>query len=259
MNAATFEERRFPARAMMARCFSDACSSLPRTHSTTQRLSVCHSHCHCQSVNSTLPSPTHPRSLYWKHREAGFLVLCQFVVALISASLPPSASALLSRLQVQHRSSAFRSEFCCVSPHPSFLPSCGAGALGRGRCSFIHSFSSSPHCHWPLTRLCSTAASLLTQLTPHLSLLRRCRRRRPDTSVYSVTLSAPDSTVVDALSLLPLSTAAPPNQYSSPARALTILPARPRPSASCSSPPWPAPLQSWNECYMSKFSNRTKY
>ena len=258
MNAATFEERRFPARAMMARCFSDACSSLPRTHSTTQRLSVCHSHCHCQSVNSTLPSPTHPRSLYWKHREAGFLVLCQFVVALISASLPPSASALLSRLQVQHRSSAFRPEFCCVSPHPSSLPSCGAGALGRGRCSFIHSFSSSPHCRWPLTRLCSTAASLLTQLTPHLSFVAvgGAGRRLQFTRLLFPPLTRLSSTPSPSF-VLPLSTAAPPNQYSSPARALTILPARP--SASCSSPPWPAPLQSWNECYMSKFSNRTKY
>ena len=154
MNAATFEERRFPARAMMARCFSDACSShAPRTHSTTQRLSVCHSHCHCQSVNSTLPSPTHPRSLYWKHREAGFLVLCQFVVALLSASLPPSASALLAS---KSNIDLLRFVPSFVVFHlilPSFLPSCGAGALGRGRCSFIHSFSSSPHCRWPLTRL----------------------------------------------------------------------------------------------------------
>ena len=140
MNAATFEERRFPARAMMARCFSDACSSLPRTHthSTTQRLSVCHSHCHCQSVNSTLPSPTHaPSTGNIERRDSSSSASSSSLSSRPPSRLRPRLFSLASKSNIDLL--RFVPSFVVFHLiHPSFLPVARAHSAADAALSFIH-------------------------------------------------------------------------------------------------------------------------
>ena len=147
---------------------------LPPTHTHTQRLNVCLSVTLTVTVSLLtalcLHPPTHAPStgnIERRHSSS-------------SASSSSLSSRPPSRLRPRLFSPPSPTSIFCVSFRvllcftSSFLPSCGAGALGRGRCSFIHSFSSSPVAPLPLAAdptVVQRLSSVLTQLTPHLSFV----------------------------------------------------------------------------------------